>query len=97
MARYLGIEVTDGQVKGVVVRAAYRSLLIEAVYRFGRPAPGNEGLTAAVEAIVREAGATDAAYSALPGTEVSMRILELPRAVIKRGGRVIATELEGSL
>ncbi len=97
MARYLGIEVTEGQVKGVVVRAAYRSLQIEAVYRYGRPAPGPEGLTAAVEAIVREAGATDAAYTALPGTEVSMRILELPRAVMKRGGRVIATELEGSL
>lgn len=97
MARYLGIEVTEGQVKGVVVRAAYRSLQIDAVYRFVRPTPGNDGLTAAVEAIVHEAGAIDATYSAVPGTEVSLRILELPRAVIKRGGRVIATELEGSL
>ena len=26
-----------------------------------------------------------------------MRILELPRAIVKRGGRLIATELEGSL
>ncbi len=65
MARYLGIEVTEGQVKGVVVRAAYRVLQIEAVYRFARPAPGPEGLTAAVEAIVREVGAIDASYAAV--------------------------------
>jgi general secretion pathway protein L len=97
MARYLGIEVTEGQVKGVVIRAAYRVLQIDAVFRFQRPAPGPEGLTASVEAIVREAGAVDAAYAAIPGTEASMRILELPKAVLRRGGRVIATELEGSL
>ena len=46
---------------------------------------------------MREAGPIDAAYAALPGTEASMRIIELPKAVLKRGGRVIATELEGSL
>src|SRR4051812_35687047 len=97
MARYLGIEVTEGQVKGVVIRAAYRVLQIDAVFRFQRPAPGPEGLTASVEAIVREAGPVDAAYAAVPGTEASMRILELPKAVLRRGGRVIATELEGSL
>jgi general secretion pathway protein L len=97
MARYLGIEVTEGQVKGVVIRAAYRVLQIDAVFRFQRPAPGPEGLTASVDAIVREAGPIDAAYAAIQGTEASMRILELPRAVLRRGGRVIATELEGSL
>src|SRR5947209_4009516 len=97
MARYLGIEVTEGQIKGVVLRAAYRKLQIEAVARVARD-PGPAGLSAAVAAVVAQVGGpVDAAYAALPGTDVSMRILEIPRAVLKRGPKVLATELENSL
>jgi general secretion pathway protein L len=97
MARYLGIEVTDSQVKGVVLRTAYRKIAIEVVVRVAR-GPGLEGLTAAVQQVVAQAGpGIDASYAALPGTDASLRILELPRAVVRRGARVLATELEGSL
>ena len=97
MARYLGIEITDGQVKGVVLRTAYRKLQIEAVHRIARQ-PGAEGLSAAVTQLMAEVGGNiDASYAALQGTDVSLRILELPKVVVKRGPRVIATELEGSL
>lgn len=97
MARYLGIEVTDGLVKGVVLRTAYRKIQIETVVRVQR-ASGAEGLSAAVRELLGQiAGPLDAVYSAMPGTEVSLRVLELPRAVARRGIRVIATELEGTL
>src|ERR1700689_4332015 len=98
MARYLGIEVTAEWVKGVVLRTAYRKLRIDVAHRVARRAPGLDGITAAVAELLAEIGPeVDAAYVAIPGPEVSLRPLELPRAVYRRGGRVVATELEGSL
>jgi hypothetical protein len=97
MARYVGIEVTEAQVKGVALRAAYRRVQIEAIERVPR-GPGPEGLAAALAEVARRIGpGVDATYAALPGTDVSLRMIELPRAVARRGGRMISTELEGSL
>ncbi len=97
MALYLGIEVTAGQVKGVLLKTAYRKLLVESVVRVQR-LPGSEGLTTSVREIVSQLpAAVDATYASFPGTDVSLRIVTLPRAVARRGGKVLATELEGSL
>src|SRR6266540_2533613 len=96
MARYLGIEVTEGHVKALVLKTAYRKLQIEAIYRLARPA-GLEGLSQATGEIVADVGSVDAVYAAVPGTDASLRIVELPKAVAKRGNRVLATELDGSL
>ena len=97
MARYLGLEITDGFVKGVVLHAAYRTLQIVAVECAPRTAPGPEALEQAVRTVLANAGTVDATYSAMPGTEASLRRVEMPRAVYKRGGRVLANELEGAL
>jgi hypothetical protein len=43
MARYLGIEVTESQLKGAVLKTAYKKLMLEAVYTVNRP-PGPDGL-----------------------------------------------------
>jgi hypothetical protein len=107
MARYLGIEVTESQLKGAVLKTAYKKLLLEAVFTVNR-APGPDGLTAAtrdlgslVQGLLASAspGAQpaelDGVYAALPGHEASIRAITLPRAVWKRGEKGLLAELEG--
>ena len=93
MARYLGIEVTESQLKGAVLKTAYKKLLLETVFAVNRP-PGPEGLQAAtrelgslVQGLLASAspGAQpaelDGIYASLPGHEASIRAISLPRAV----------------
>ncbi|MBI5516457.1 MAG: hypothetical protein HY909_21920 [Deltaproteobacteria bacterium] len=97
MARYLGIEVTDTMVKGAVLRTAYKKLVLEGVYTILR-GPGPDGLAEAARDLVGAVGLPlDGTYAALPGTEVSLRVVSLPRAVYRRGDKALAAELEGSV
>ena len=107
MARYLGIEVTDTQIKGALLKTAYKKLVIEGVFTVYRT-PGPEGLAEAARelaALVNAHGLIpgvrrqelDGVYAALPGTDVSLRVVSLPRAVHRRGDKGLAAELEGSV
>lgn len=98
MARYLGIEVTETQLKLVVLFTAYRKLHVEQVLRVGMtPGPELEGLTSALHSVAPQLGSLDGVYAALGGQDVSQRAIELPRAVARRGTKVISGELEGAL
>ncbi len=107
MARYLGIEVTDTLIKGALLKTAYKKLVIEGVYTVYR-APGPEGLAQAARELAGlvvahpvEPGAKreelDGVYAALPGTDVSLRAVSLPRAVYRRGDKGLMAELEGTV
>jgi hypothetical protein len=109
MARYLGIEVTESQLKGAVLKTAYKKLMLEAVYTVNRP-PGPEGLQAAtrdlgslVQALLAsttpgtQPAELDGIYASLPGQESSIRTISLPRAVWKRGEKALLAELEGAV
>jgi hypothetical protein len=107
MARYLGIEVTETQIKGALLKTAYKKLLIEGVFTVYR-GPGPEGLAQAARDLAGLAlahGMTpgakpqefDGVYAALPGTEVSLRTVSLPRAVLRRGDKALTAELEGAV
>jgi uncharacterized membrane protein YgcG len=107
MARYLGIDVTATQLKGALLKTAYKKLVIEGVFTVYR-APGAEGLAQAacdlagmVRAFTEVPGARrqelDGVYAALPGTDVSLRAVSLPRAVLRRGDKALMAELEGAV
>ncbi len=109
MARYLGIEVTESQLKGAVLKTAYKKLLLEVVYTVNR-APGPDGLQAATRDLAHlvqgllastapggQAAELDGIYAALPGQEASIRAISLPRAVWKRGEKALLAELEGAV
>jgi general secretion pathway protein L len=107
MARYLGIEVTDTTVKGALLKTAYKQLTIEAVYTVYRPA-GAEGLAQAARELAGLCQAQalvggqrpqelDGIYAALPGTDVSLRTISLPKAVQRRGDKALQAELEGAV
>lgn len=109
MARYLGIEVTESQLKGAVLKTAYKKLLLEAVYTVNRP-PGPDGLQGAtrdlaslVQALLASAAPggqpaeLDGVYASLPGQESSIRAIALPRAVWRRGEKALLAELEGAV
>ena len=107
MARYLGIEVTETQIKGALLKTAYKKLTIEGVFTVYRSA-GPEGLAQAarelsgmvnthsiVPGVKRQE--LDGVYAALPGTDVSLRPISLPRAVLRRGDKALTAELEGAV
>jgi general secretion pathway protein L len=107
MARYLGIEVTDTQIKGALLKTAYKKLVIEGVYTVYR-AQGTEGLAVAARELASIVAAhsivpgvkrqeIDGVYAALPGTEVSLRTVTLPKAVFRRGDKALMAELDGSV
>ena len=107
MARYLGIEVTDTQIKGALLKTAYKKLVIEGVYTVYRT-PGSEGLAQAARELAGIVAAQsvvpgakpqelDGVYAALPGTDVSLRTISLPRAVYRRGDKGLMAELEGAV
>lgn len=97
MSLYLGIELSEGQLRVVRLRAQYRKLLVEAIDRLPRE-PGPEGLTMAAQA-VRAAlpQPPDGVFVAMQGSDVSLRPLSLPRALLRRGPKVLSAELDGQL
>jgi hypothetical protein len=109
MARYLGIEATDAKLKCALLRTAYKKVVLEGVYTVFRN-PGPEGLAAAARELAAmvtqhltaaqpgvRAGELDGVYAALPGTDVSLRLVSLPRAVHKRGDKGLRAELEDNV
>ncbi|MFO0602632.1 MAG: hypothetical protein U0324_05625 [Polyangiales bacterium] len=107
MARYLGIEVTETQIKGALLKTAYKKLVIEGVFTVYR-GPGPEGLAQAARDLAGLVSAhaqvpgvkrqeLDGVYAALPGTDVSLRTVSLPRAVLRRGDKALTAELEGAV
>ena len=107
MARYLGIEVTDTLIKGALLKTAYKQLSIEGVYTIYRT-PGPEGLAQAARELAGivmaqttipgvKSQELDGVYAALPGTDVSLRTISLPRAVHRRGDKGLMAELEGAV
>jgi general secretion pathway protein L len=97
MALYLGIELSEGQLRVVKLRAQYRKLTIEGVYRLPRE-PGPEGITMAAQAIRASLPQTpDGVFVALPGSDASLRPLSLPKALLRRGPKVLTAELEGQI
>jgi hypothetical protein len=107
MARYLGIEVTETQIKGALLKTAYKKLTVEGVFTVYR-SPGPEGLAQAarelsgmvnthsmIPGVKRQE--LDGVYAALPGTDVSLRPVTLPRAVLRRGDKALTAELEGAV
>ncbi|MEZ4405236.1 MAG: hypothetical protein R3A52_01915 [Polyangiales bacterium] len=108
MARYLGVEVTEQHLRGALLRTAYKQLVIEAVYTVARE-PGAEGITRAAMSLNGQVQATlaatspgrpaelDGVYAALPGTDVSLRRVSLPKAVYRRGDKALVAELEGAV
>ncbi|MDP3276272.1 MAG: hypothetical protein Q8Q09_13815 [Deltaproteobacteria bacterium] len=97
MSLYLGIEIGQEQLRVVCLRAQYRKLEIEAIYRVVRE-PTVEGLLVAaqsVRAVLPQA--PDGVFVAIGGTDVSMQPMSLPRALLRRGSKIFAAELEGRL
>jgi general secretion pathway protein L len=103
MARFLGIDIGDSSLRGVLVRSGLRKLELERYVEVP--------LTAAVDSPGRlpelaEAGRNllralpavpDAIVAATPGEETSLRSLELPAAARKRIAEVLPFELEALL
>lgn len=97
MARYLGIEITDSQVKGVILKTAYKKLSLDGLMVVPR-AQGPEGIRDATRAIADAAGPQlDGIYAAMGGTDVSLRVIELPRVIWRRGDKALQAELDGSV
>lgn len=97
MALYLGIELSEGQLRVVKLRAQYRKLTVEGVYRLPRES-GPEGITMAAQAIRGSLPQPpDGVFVALPGSDASLRPLSLPKALLRRGPKVLSAELEGQI
>ncbi len=99
MARYLGIEVSDTQLRAAVLKTAYKKLVLEAVGVALR-GPGPEGLAQAARELaagVAPMGSLDGVYAAVSGAEASLRMISLPRAVWRRGEKALHAELEGAV
>lgn len=108
MARYLGVEVTERTVRGALLHTGYKQLVVEAVYTVVREGGADDlaravaGLDALVRATLTAAAPgrgseLDGVFAALPGTEVSLRRVSLPKAVAKRGDKALVAELEGNV
>src|SRR5687768_7049252 len=103
MARFLGIDIGDGSLRGVLVRSGLRKLEVERYVEVPLSAEaGSPGrlpeLAEAGRNLLRALPATpDAIVAATPGEETSLRALELPAAARKRIAEVLPFELEALL
>jgi hypothetical protein len=97
MALYLGIELSEGQLRVVRMRGQYRKLVVEAIYRIPRES-GPEGIAMAAQSIRAALPLPpDGVFVAIQGTDVSLRPLSLPKALLRRGPKVLAAELDGQI
>src|SRR3954451_8844505 len=103
MARFLGIDIGDNAVRGVLVRSSLRKLEVERYLEIPlTEAPLSPGrlpeLAEAGRNLLRALSvAPDAIISSVPGEETSLRVLELPAAARKRIAEVLPFELETML
>lgn len=99
MARFLGIDIGDNALRGVLVRSALRKLEVERYVEIPLTQPEGTGrlpeLNEASRNLLRALGATpDAIVAGLAGEETSLRMIELPAAARKRIAEVLPFELE---
>ena len=100
MARFLGIDIGDNALRGVLVRSALRKLEVERYVEIPlTAAPDSPGrlpeLAEAGRNLLRAlASAPDAIVGGVAGEETSLRVLELPAAARKRIAEVLPFELE---
>ena len=100
MARFLGIDIGDSALRGVLVRSSLRKLEVERYVEIPlTQLPDTPGrlpeLNEASRNLLRALGATpDAIVAGLAGEETSLRVIELPAAARKRIAEVLPFELE---
>jgi general secretion pathway protein L len=103
MARFLGIDVGENALRGVLVRSALRKLEVERYVQIplAEPprSPGRlpELAEAGRNLLLALKTPPDAIVAAVPGEDVSLRVLDLPAAARKRIGEVLPFELEALL
>lgn len=103
MARYLGIDIGDTSLRGVLIRSGLRKIEVERYVEIplaeppDGPGRGPE-LEQAGQSLLRALPATpDAIVAASAGEETSLRALELPVAARKRIAEILPFELEALL
>jgi general secretion pathway protein L len=104
MARFLGIDIGDSSLRGVLVRSGLRKLEVERyvevpLAKTAEDTPGRLAeLAEAGRSLLRALPATpDAIVAATPGEETSLRTIELPAAARKRIAEILPFELEALL
>jgi general secretion pathway protein L len=103
MARFLGIDVGTTALRGALVRSALRKLEVERYVEIPlTERPGSPGhlaeLGEAGRNLLRALPAQpDVVIAAVPGEEVSLRMLELPASARKRIAEILPFELEALL
>lgn len=103
MARYLGIDIGDGSLRGVLIRSGLRKVEVERYVEIPlTEAPESPGrsleLEQAGQNLLRALPASpDAIVAAIAGEETSLRAIELPAAARKRITEILPFELEALL
>ncbi|MFI5306617.1 MAG: type IV pilus biogenesis protein PilM [Polyangiales bacterium] len=103
MARFLGIDVGTTALRGTLIRSALRKLEVERYVEIPLvEQPGSPGHLAELGDAGRNLlralpAAPDVIVAAMPGEEVSLRMLELPGAARKRIAEILPFELEALL
>jgi general secretion pathway protein L len=103
MARFLGIDIGDHAMRGVLVRSALRKLEVERYVEIplaSAPdaAERSQELASAGSALLRALPAPpDVVVASVPGEEISLRVVELPAAARKRIAEILPFELEAML
>jgi general secretion pathway protein L len=103
MARFLGIDISNTAIRGVLLRSAMRKLeverYVEITLREAPQSPGRAHELLEAGRALRQAlpFAPDAIIAGLTGEETSLRVVELPTAAKKRIGEVLPFELEAVL
>jgi type II secretion system protein L len=103
MARFLGIDIGQNGLRGVLIRTGLRKVDVERYVEIPlTEAPDSPGrlpeLQSAGQNLLRTLpGPPDAIVAACPGEEISIRTLELPAAARKRIAEILPFELEALL
>ncbi|MGD8859809.1 MAG: pilus assembly protein PilM [Myxococcales bacterium] len=103
MARYLGVDIGDHAIRGVLIRSALRKVEIERYVEIplsqppDSPARAPELAEAGRNLLAALPATPDTVIGSVPGDHVSLRTVTLPAAVKKRIDDVLPFELEAVL
>jgi general secretion pathway protein L len=103
MARFLGFDIADHALRGVLVRSALRKLEVERYIEIPLssepkgPDRAAELASAGNDLLRALPGAPDVLVASVPGDEISLRVVELPAAARKRIAEILPFELETML
>jgi general secretion pathway protein L len=103
MARYLGIDIGEHALRGVLVRSALRKLEVERYVEIpltaasGAPDQAPELASAGHDLLRALPASPDMIVAAMPGEEISLRLVELPTSARKRIHEILPFELETML